>query len=103
MNEYEKIKNVNRLRTTKQDLLHLMNKVAKKHDLKNEVMVHFVDDQPEKTEEDTCGIFRLYFYVNLFYPVENSQIISDKTLIKKPLKNSLMKFLQLIRMKTKVE
>ena len=36
MNEYEKIKNANRLRTTTQDLLHLM---------KDKVMVHFVDNQ----------------------------------------------------------
>ena len=66
-------------------------------------MVHFVDDQLQKTETDTCGIFQLYFYVRLLNPVENSQIINDKTLTKKTFKNSLMKFLQLIRMKTKVE
>ena len=43
MNEYEKIKNANRLRTTTQDLLHLM---------KDKVMVHFVDNQLQKTETD---------------------------------------------------
>ena len=37
----------------------------------------------KKTETDTCGIFQLYFYVRLFNPVENSQIINDKTLTKK--------------------
>ena len=83
MNKYEKIKNANRLSTATQDLLHLMNEFGKKHNLKNEVMVHFVHDQLQKTETDTCGIFQLYFYVNLFNPVENSQIISDKTLTKK--------------------
>ena len=88
MNENEKIKNANRLSTTTQDLLHLMNKFGKNHNLKNEVMVHFVDDQLQKTETGTCGIFQLYFYVSLLNPVENSQIISDKTLTKKPLKNS---------------
>ena len=46
-------------------------------------MVHFVDNQLQKTETDTCGIFQLYFYVSLFNPVENSQIINDKTLTKK--------------------
>ena len=46
-------------------------------------MVHFVDNQLQKTETDTCGIFQLYFYVRLFNPVENSQIINDKTLTKK--------------------
>ena len=46
-------------------------------------MVHFVDNQLQKTETDTCGIFQIYFYVRLFNPVENSQIINDKTLTKK--------------------
>ena len=50
MNEYEKIKNTNRLSTTTQDLLHLMNKFRKKHNLKNEVMVHFVDDQLQQKQ-----------------------------------------------------
>ena len=54
MNEYEKIKNANRFRTITQDLLHLMNEFGKKHNLKNEVRVHFVDDQLQKTETDTC-------------------------------------------------
>ena len=89
MIEYEKIKNANRLSRATQDLLNLWkNEFEKKHNLKNEVTVHFVDDQLQKTETGTCGIFQLYFYVNLFNPVENSQIISDKTLTKKPLKNS---------------
>ena len=57
MNEYEKIKNANRLRTITQDLLHLMIEFGKKHNLKNEVRVHFVDDQLQKTETDTCRIF----------------------------------------------
>ena len=83
MNEYEKIKNANRLRTITQYLLHLMNEFGKKHNLKNEVRVHFIDDQLQKTETDTCRIFHLYFYVNLSNPVENSQIVRDKTLTKK--------------------
>ena len=54
MNEYEKIKNANRLSTSTQDLLHLMNEFGKKYNLKDEVAVHFVDDQLQKTETDTC-------------------------------------------------
>ena len=50
MNEYEKIKNANRLSTTTQDLLHLMNEFRKKHNLKNEVMVHFVDNQLQQKQ-----------------------------------------------------
>ena len=83
MNECENIKNANRLSTTTKDLLHLMNKSGKKYNLKKDVTVNFVDDQLQKTEADTCGIFQLYFYVNLFNPVENSDIINDKTLTQK--------------------
>ena len=57
MTEYEKIKNANRLSTA----THVMNKFGKQHNLKNEVTVHFFDDQLQKTETDTCGIFQLYF------------------------------------------
>ena len=66
-----------------------MKKIRKKHNLKSEFTVHFVDNQLQKTETDTCGIFQLYFYVNLFNPVENSQIISDKTLTKKTIEKLL--------------
>ena len=51
--------------------------------------MHFVDDQIQKTETDTCGIFQLYFYVNLFNPIENSQIINDKTVTKKTIEKLL--------------
>ena len=81
--QYEKIKNANRLSTITQDLLHPKNKFGKKHSLKMDVTLHFVDDQLQKTETDTRGIFQLYFYVNLFNPIKNIQIIIDKTLTKK--------------------
>ena len=82
MSEYEKVKNAYRLSTTKQDLLHLMNEFRKKHNLKKDVTLHFFDDLLQKTKTDTCGIFQLYFYVNLFNPIEISEIINDKTLTK---------------------
>ena len=66
-----------------------MNKFGEKRNLKNEVTMHFVDDQLQKTKTGTCGIFQLYFYVNLFNPIENSQIISDKTLTKKTIEKPL--------------
>ena len=69
MSKYEEIKNANRLSTPMQDLLHLMNKFGKKHNLKKDVTLHFVYDQLQKTETDTCGIFQLYFDVNLFNPI----------------------------------
>ena len=83
MEEYKKIKTVNRLSETTQDILHLINEFGKLHNLKEEVRVHFVDDQLQKTETNTCGVFQLYFFVNLFNTDENSAIIEDKILTKK--------------------
>ena len=59
--KYEKTKNANRLSITTKDLLHLMNESGEKHNLKNEVTVHFVDDQLQKTESDTCEYFNFIF------------------------------------------
>ena len=59
--KYEKTKNGNRLSITTKDLLHLMNESGEKHNLKNEVTVHFVDDQLQKTESDTCEYFNFIF------------------------------------------
>ena len=41
------------------------------------------DDQLQELTTDTCGIFQLYFYKNLFDPVRDSKIIDDEFLIKK--------------------
>ena len=48
-----------------------------------------VDDQLQKIETDTCGIFQLYFYVNMFMPLENSSIVNDKKLSKSILEKLL--------------
>ena len=44
------------------DLLHLINEFGKLHKVKNEVTLHFVDDQLQMIEKDTCGMYQLYFY-----------------------------------------
>ena len=54
MQKYEKIKNMNRLSETTIDLLHLMNEYGKKHNPKNEVIVHLVDHHLQIIEKDTC-------------------------------------------------
>ena len=82
MSKYEKIKTGHRLRPTTQDLLHLIYEYGKLHNVKDTVKIHSVDDQLQKIETDTCGIFQLYFYYNLFVPYENSDIIEDKLLSK---------------------
>ena len=93
MQEYEKIKNKNRLSETTIDLLDLMYKFGKKHNLRNEVIVHLVDDQLQMIERDTCGMYQIYFYVNLFNPLENSSIIIEKILNKPTIEKLLNEIL----------
>ena len=85
MREYEKIRNSHRLTTTTQDLLHLMYEFGKLHKINDVVTMHLVENQLQKIETDTCRIFQLYFYVNLFTPLENSSIVNDKNLSKSTL------------------
>ena len=93
MQEYEKIKNKNRLSETTIDLLDLMYKFGKKHNLRNEVIVHLVDDQLQMIERDTCGMYQIYLYVNLFNPLENSSIIIEKILNKRTIEKLLNEIL----------
>ena len=52
--------------------------MEKKPNLKNEVIVHLVDDQLQMVEKGRCGMYQIYFYVNLFNLLENSSIINKK-------------------------
>ena len=45
---------MNWLSETTIDLLHLINEYGKKHKLKNNVIVHLVDNQLQMIEKDTC-------------------------------------------------
>ena len=102
MTEYQKIRNGHRLTTTTQDLLNLMYEFGKLHKINDAVTVHLVDDQLQKIETDTCGIFQLYFYVNLFTLLENSSIVNDKKLSQSTLEKLLNEVFYLDRDKTKV-
>ena len=42
-----------------------------------------LDDQLQELMTDTCGIFQLYYYKNLFDPVSDSKMIDDEFLTKK--------------------
>ena len=82
MLQYEKIKDMKQLRTTTQDLLHLIYEYGKLHNVQDEITVFSVDDQLQKIETDTCGIFQIYFYYNLFKPLINSSVIKDNVISK---------------------
>ena len=82
MREYKKIKDTKQLKTTTQDLLHLMYEFGKLHNVEDEVTVFSLDDQLQEIETDTCGIFQIYFYYNLFKPFIDSSIIKDNVISK---------------------
>ena len=91
MGAYDEIKNTHNSSITTIDYLHLMSEYGKLHKIKDEMRVHLVDDQLQKLDTDTCGIFPLYFYINVFTPTEGSFIIQDKTLTKSAIKKLLNK------------
>ena len=59
--------------------------------------MHLIDDKLQKIGTDTCGIFQLSFYVNLFTPLENSSIVNDKKLLKSTLEKLLNEIFYLER------
>ena len=74
-------KNINKrqLTSTVQDFFHTLNEFAKVH--KRQIVdVFMVDDCLQDLESDTCGIFQLYFYTNLFLPKKSSKIVNNKSL-----------------------
>ena len=84
---YEKVKKET-LTPTARDFFHSLNKFSKVHN-SNWVDIYMVDDQLQNIKSDTCGLFQLYFYINLFLPKEGSQIVSNRTLTLKTIKNLL--------------
>ena len=97
MKEYEKIKNEHRLRPTTQDLLHLIYEYGRLHKIQDLVTVHTLDDQLQKLETDTCGIFQLYFYFNLFMSFEDSSVLKDAKLSKRTVEKLLNEIFSLDR------
>ena len=80
---------ISKLSPTAADLFHLINEFAELNNIKNEAIIHFVDDQLQNLTSDTCGTFQLCFYKNLFDPLKKSGIINDKKLRK----NTILKLL----------
>ena len=48
-----------------------------------------VDDEIQEIYSDTCGLFQLYLYKNLFDPDENNNILNDEYLTKKTVETLL--------------
>ena len=83
------------------DLLHLINEFGKLHKLKNEVTLHFADDQLQMIKKDTCGMYQLYFYVNLFNHLEDRSVVSEKSLSKRTTEKLLNEILTTDRQENK--
>ena len=82
---YEKIKEkfLDNLTNTAKDFFHLLSEFGKIKKQKKEMKFILLDNQLQELTADTCGIFQLYFYKNLFDPVRDSKIIDDEFLTKK--------------------
>ena len=82
--EYEKIakKELGKLSTTARDLFYFVNEFGKLYNVTDEISTYFLYDQIQKSEIDTCDIFQLYFYENLFVPPSESLIVNDEKLKK---------------------
>ena len=65
--EYKKIakKGIRKLIARARGLFHFVNEFRKLH-VRDLISIHCLDDQIQKTEIDTFGIFQLCFYENLF-------------------------------------
>ena len=37
-------------------------------------IVHLADDQLRMIARDTCGMYQIYFYIELFKPLENNSV-----------------------------
>ena len=70
-----------KLTKTPQDFFHTLYELGRVHNTQS-VDVFMVDDCLQDLELDTCGIFQLYFYTNLFLPRENSKINNAKLAMK---------------------
>ena len=84
---YKKL-NKSSLTPTAKDFFHSLSEFSKVHD-ESIVDIYMVDHQLQNIKSDTCGLFQLYFYMNLFVPKENSQIVGNRTLGLRTIKNLL--------------
>ena len=82
-----KEKSLDYLTNTAKDFFHLLFEFGKLKEEKKEMNINLLDDQLQELTTDTCGIFQLYFYKNLFDPVRDNKLIDDELLTKKDSNN----------------
>ena len=75
---YKKIKekSLDNLTNIAKDFFHLLSEFGKLKKQKKEMKIILLDDQLQELTTDTCGIFQLYIYKNLFDPVRDRMMNS---------------------------
>ena len=84
---YKKVNKAS-LTPTAKDFFHSLSEFSKVHNQKS-VDIFMVDDQLQNIKSDTCGLFQLYFYMNLFLPKQSSKIVNNRTLNLRTINNLL--------------
>ena len=72
--KYEKLKDrdINKLSDTAKHFFRLLYEFGKQKGVKNTAKVVTVDDNMQSLDTGYCGSFQMYFYLNLFEPLETS-------------------------------
>ena len=68
-----------------------------KNKLSNQVIFHLIDDQLQMIEKEICGIYQIYFNVNLFNSLDKSSTFSEINLSKRTIEKLLKQILSIDR------
>ena len=82
-------KEIDLLSDTATDFFHFVQAFGIKLKLKNFVNIWMVEDRIQDLDSNTCEIFQLYFYENMFNPNQNSKI-QNHTKLKKSTVETLL-------------
>ena len=90
---YHKLKEreISKLTDTAKDFFDLLAEFTKVNNLSKEMTVLMPVNEIHEIYLDTCGLFQLYFYKNIFDPHENSKILNDEHLTKETIETLLNK------------
>ena len=82
-------KEINSLSETPRNFFYFIQAFGIKLKLRGFVNIWMVEDRLQDLDSATCGIFQIYFYQNLFNPIENSKIQINVKLSKKTVETLL--------------
>ena len=82
-------KEIDSLSNTARDFFYFVQVFGIKLKLRSFVNIWMVEDRIQDLDSNSCGIFQLYFYENLFNPDQNSKI-QNETKFKKTTVETLL-------------